>query len=178
MLGSDTGLVVTDGEAWWSECPWGYPYDGWQCEVYVSARLWPEAATRGDRIAARGWTWPGAKASGFRTKELDEGRVLSCTPPAGTAYKQTQLRGKEEDGEMVHTVEWVSASPPRLHVVWGSPGMDDRLQGRRRAPPDRGPGEAPAYLIETARPIEPPRKVSTAPPAMFSSPGSGFIAKK
>lgn len=132
MERSNTGLVVTDGEVWWSECPWGFPYDGWQCEVYVSAKLWPDAkaAEVGVSMVPRQWPWPGAKAPGFRLKEIDEGRILGCSPPAGTAYKQTKLGGNEEDGEMVHTVEWVSAKPPRLLLIWGSPGLADLVPNR------------------------------------------------
>lgn len=132
MEGDRYGLVVVEDAAFWSECPWGLPYDGWQCQVYVTARLWPttERFVDGDGIRPRRWRWPGATASGFRTKELDEGRVLGCTPPAGTAYKQTRLPGKEDDGEVVDTVEWVATSPPRMLVVWGAFGLDDLIPTR------------------------------------------------
>lgn len=132
MEGRQFGMVVQTGRVYWSECAWGFPYDGWQCEVYVTAELWPdpEMTTDNAGVRVRSWGWPGEKVSGFRTKELDEGRILGCTPPAGTAYKQTQLRGKEEDGERVHTAEWVSAKPPRLLVVWGTPGYADLIPER------------------------------------------------
>jgi hypothetical protein len=132
MEGDRFGLVVTAGAAYWSECPWGFPYDGWQCEVHVTAELWPDAdvVTDGTGVRPRRWPWAGAKAPGFHLKELDEARVLGCTPPPGTKQKQTQLRGKEDDGEHVHTTEWVSASPPRLLVVWGTPGYADLVPSR------------------------------------------------
>ncbi|HUQ08507.1 MAG TPA: hypothetical protein VM261_38715 [Kofleriaceae bacterium] len=163
MDGRDTGLVVTkDHEAWWSECPWGFPYDGWQCEIYVSARLWPTAKTMTDQtgVGPRSFDWAGAKVSGFRTKELDEGRELGCTPPAGTRYKQTRLGGKSEDGEMVYATEWVSASPPRLLLIWGSPGYADLVptrwelhDGCLEKPVLHGewatPGPAPYWLGDT-----------------------------
>jgi len=133
MEARDNGLVVTELDGvWWSECPWGFPYDGWQCEVYVSAKLWPDAkaAAQGVSMLPRRWSWPGAKVPGFRIKELDEGRILGCSPPSGTAYKQTQLMGKEDEGEHVYTVEWVSAKPPRMLLVWGTPGYADLVPSR------------------------------------------------
>jgi hypothetical protein len=160
MDGPGFGLVVTAGEAWWSECPWGFPYDGWQCEVYASARLWPTTGTSSARIDPRAYDWAGAKVSGFRTKELDDGRELGCTPPAGTKYKQTKLVGKSEDGEMVYATEWVAASPPRLLLVWGSPGYADLVptrwelrDGCLEKPLLQGewatPGPAPYWLGDT-----------------------------
>ncbi len=152
MEGDRYGLVVVEDAVFWSECPWGYPYDGWQCEVHVTARLWPTAVTFSDGagVRPRRWRWPGAKVSGFRTKELDESRELGCTPPAGTAYKQTRLRSDVDDLERVHTTEWVSTSPPRLLVIWGSPGYDD-LVPTRWALHD-GCREQPLVQGETAEP--------------------------
>ena len=48
------GGLAGGGAAWWSECPWGYPYDGWQCEVYVNAkRGGGGASTEAQRLLAR-----------------------------------------------------------------------------------------------------------------------------
>jgi hypothetical protein len=120
------GLVVGGGEAWWEECPWGFPYDGWQCEVYASARLWPSPTTKTDdrSITAHRWDWSHAPIKGWITKELDDGRKLGCTPPAATKQKPTQLAGQDEE-DRVYAAEWVSPMPPRLLVIWGSPGYAD-----------------------------------------------------
>lgn len=127
MIEGSTGLVVSGGSAWWVECPWGFPYDGWQCEVWTHAKLWlvdkPEVEV--GPVMADEYAWPVQVPSGFRTKELDEGRALGCTPPPGTKQKQSQLRGSGEDGEMIMSHHWVSVSPPRLLVIYGTPGMDD-----------------------------------------------------
>lgn len=122
-----TGLVLTDGSAWWVECPWGYPYDGWQCEVWTHAKLWlvDKPVVEPGRVIEDEWGWPTQVASGFRTKELDDGRALGCTPPPGTKQKQSQFRGREDEGEMIMSHHWVSVSPPRLLVIYGTPGMDD-----------------------------------------------------
>lgn len=131
MEGSNTGLVVGGGAAWWSECPWGFPYDGWQCEVYTKAKLWPAAGkVETGQVEADRWDWVAQEPKGYRLKDIDDGRVLGCTPPAGTKQKQTQLKGFEEDSETVVERHWVSASPPRLLVVWGTPGMDDSVPSR------------------------------------------------
>ncbi len=126
------GLVITDGAAWWAECPWGFPYDGWQCEVWVTARLWPtaEVVSNGDAVVARTWSWPSATASGFRTKLIDDDRELACTPPAGTRPKQTVFSGSESDGEHIYAHHWVSVAPPRLLIVYGSPGLADLVPSR------------------------------------------------
>lgn len=127
MEGANTGLVVGGGAAWWSECPWGYPYDGWQCEVYTKAKLWPGGGGKVETGDVQGdsWDWPTGEPKGYKLKDIDDGRVLGCTPPPGTKQKQTQLKGFEEDSEMVAGKYWVSTSPARLLVVWGTPGMDD-----------------------------------------------------
>jgi hypothetical protein len=132
MEGERYGLVVTEGAAHWQECPWGAPYDGWQCEVYATATLWPDADIAFDDtgVRPRSFDWLPVTVPGFRVKELDEARIVGCTPPAGTAYKQTKLKGKEEDGEHVYQLAWVSSSPPRLLVVWGTPGYDDDVPSR------------------------------------------------
>jgi hypothetical protein len=125
------GLVVGGGEAWWEECPWGFPYDGFQCEVFVSARLWPSATTKTDNTGAtpRRWDWSRAPIKGWRLKELDDGHELGCTPPAGTKQKQTQL-ASDDESEMVYAAEWVSPMPPRLLVIWGQYGLADLIPSR------------------------------------------------
>ncbi len=119
------GLVVASGAAWWVECPWGFPYDGWQCEAWTRAKLWlvDKPVVEAGSVTADAWAWPTIEVSGFRTKELDDGQALGCMPPPGTRQKQSQLRGSVEDGEMISSHHWVSASPPRLLVVYGTPGM-------------------------------------------------------
>lgn len=131
MERTDTGLVVGGGEAWWSECPWGFPYDGWQCEVYVSSRLWPtpKSTTEKTGVAPRRWDWTKAPIKGWKLKELDEGRMLGCNPPPGTKQRQTKLEGQEEE-ERVYAAEWVSSDPARLLLIWGTPGYADLVPMR------------------------------------------------
>ena len=126
MEGVNSGLVVTDGAAWWSECPWGYPYDGWQCEVYVNAELWPaqELVPGGGPLSPREWSWVEVKPAGFAVAVAEDSSTATCTPPKG-AGKKVVLVGDADNGEKVVSAHWVSASPPRLLVVYGQEGMDD-----------------------------------------------------
>ncbi len=130
MESRDNGLVITAGEAWWSECPWGFPYDGWQCETYVSAQLWPAAKVVNEQVTPHGWSWAGTKAPGFKTKLVDDDHALSCTPPPGIKQRKNEFRGDSSDGEAIYGHEWVSVTPPRLLVVLGSPGLADLVQTR------------------------------------------------
>jgi hypothetical protein len=127
-----TGLVVTEGGAWWVECPWGFPYDGWQCEVWSMAKLWPttEVKTDGAGIAARNWRWPDVTVKGIRLKEMEAEHALGCMPMKGTKQKPFVFRGSDEQGEEIESSHWVSVSPPRLLVVYGSPGLADLVPTR------------------------------------------------
>lgn len=129
MERSATGLVVADGAAWWVECPWGFPYDGWQCEVWRRAQLWPQpqAAAEADSVDATAWTWPAVTVSGYRTKDLDGGR-LRCTPP-GARPRPTEFAG-DDSQEEVYGHHWVSAAPPRLLVIYGQFGLADLVPSR------------------------------------------------
>jgi hypothetical protein len=123
------GLVVTDGAAYWTECPWGWPYDGWQCAEWVVARLWPTAdlgASEG-APAPRAWDFASTPPAGFTVQLVDDDAGLRCTPPGAAA---TELRGNPDDGELVASTHWVSASPPRLLVVYGTPGFADLVTTR------------------------------------------------
>jgi hypothetical protein len=117
VIGLHTGLIVTDGEAWWAACPWGIALDGFQCREYVNARLWPTATieTGGTPVIRRSFAWVHAPPPGItmtRTAQsviCDEGgKKLAITPEPG--------------GEEIDHAHWVSASPPRLLVVFGRMG--------------------------------------------------------
>jgi hypothetical protein len=124
---SRTGLVVDEGHAYWIECPWGYPYDGFQCEQYVVQELWPDVATQvtveTDARNHREWAWEDDKPAGASTNLADD--ALTCTlGPTTTKFVA------QEDPEQVHSAHWVSATPPRLLVIYGTPGMDALIPSR------------------------------------------------
>lgn len=131
MEGAGDGLVLGEGAAWWVECPWGFPYDGWQCEVVRKAQLWPTAAATAEDglVGHRAWDWADVKVSGFRTKEVDDGHGLACTPPA-SAHQKTAVFRSDVDGEQLFASHWLSASPPRLLVIYGQFGLADLYPSR------------------------------------------------
>jgi hypothetical protein len=128
------GLVVTKGEAWWSECPWGLPADGFQCHGYVHARLWPtETVVVGrDHMTTRDYAWPKPTPAGFVTREVKRGQFaiggVTCEPPRGQGTKQTIFADTE--GEEIVEYHWVSVEPPRLLVIYGHPGYADVIPDR------------------------------------------------
>jgi hypothetical protein len=122
--GGILGLTVHDGEAWWSKCAWGFAADGFQCETYVYARIWPSdlRKTGTSPIEPRPETpWPKTASKDFHTKENEGGQSLSCQPPGGAA---TELKGKNEDDHVTDgDAHWVSLSPPRLLVQYWEFGL-------------------------------------------------------
>ncbi len=127
---SPHGLVITAGEAYWSECAWGQPYDGFQCSTWVHARLWPTAAIdrREAPIAARSWPWSAAPA-GYTAKVT--GRAVACTGPKSKSRIPAGTGADDPDGgEEIESTQWVSADPPRLLVSYGHAGLADVIPER------------------------------------------------
>ncbi len=127
--GEADGLIIaSDDSAWWSECTWGYPYDGFQCARHVSARLWPPggdwAESDDQPMAPSEYPWPTAVPAGYRTTAV--GAKLECESPSG----HTELGPNGEGDEQLHSFHWVSTSPPRLVVVYGRFGYKDLLPER------------------------------------------------
>ncbi len=124
VQGAADGLIVGDeGTAWWSECTWGWPYDGFQCMSHVSARLWPpgEQWVEGgeDPMDAYEYPWVNAVPAGYHVTAA--GKKLACESPTG----RTELSAGDDSTEQVYGFHWVSASPPRLLVVYARFGYKD-----------------------------------------------------
>lgn len=120
--GGALGLVVADGEAWWTACAWGFPADGFQCSLYVQVRVWPSPARRvGEALiqSRSGWDWTAQTPKGFGTGVRDN--VVYCQPPNAPA---TEIKS-DDSSDMVGDadVHWVSVEPPRLLVQYGGFGM-------------------------------------------------------
>ena len=122
------GLQVNDqGEVYWSQCAWGRGYDGYICDAWVHAQLWPTAKRSAGpgRITPRSWSWAKPPA-GFRATIKDH--TLSCSGPSG---RSTFLSGRPgSSDEQFHDVQWVSTQPPRMLVTYGHPGLADVLAER------------------------------------------------
>jgi hypothetical protein len=117
-------LVVAPGAAYWSRCAWGIPVDGFQCDLYVHAELWPTPGIQQpteEPISPAGIKWNRPVPAGFHT-EVNE-RALRCRPPAGA---EVELAGTAA-GERILGDHWVSVSPPRLLVEYGVFGLADLL---------------------------------------------------
>ncbi len=127
--GTAGGLIVaSDGSAWWSQCTWGWPYDGFQCASHVSARLWPPGGdwleSADQPMAPSEYPWPNAVPAGYHTTA--SATKLDCDSPAG----HVELAANAERSEQVHSFHWVSTSPPRLVIVFGRFGYNDLLPER------------------------------------------------
>jgi len=126
-----TGLVVQAGAAWWSECPWGMPYDGFQCEGYVHARLWPTPALLADqpRLDPRRYSWPTAVPAGFSTRTIKRGPDDAGVACIGPGNQRANLYPADES-EVLDSYHWVSTTPPRLLVLYGHGGLDELILDR------------------------------------------------
>lgn len=121
-------LVVEDGEAWWSRCPYSYGYDGGFCFKWVNAKLWPTTeleVTESERIP-REFPWREEAPTGFTLDPPK--RPKTCMPPGGKAIAIPNRLdapkpddGEEEDyyAEHLFDARWVSASPPKLLATYG-----------------------------------------------------------
>ncbi len=122
------GLQVDDkGDVFWSQCAWGRGYDGYICDAWVHAQLWP-IAKRSEgpgAITARSWSWPKPPA-GFKATIKD--RTLSCSGPAGRSAIQPGTA--DDTDEEFDAVQWVSAQPPRMLVTYGHAGLADVIAER------------------------------------------------
>lgn len=122
------GLQINDkGEVYWSQCGWGRGYDGYICDAWVHVQVWPnakrlEGPTQGP-IAPRRWAWA-KQPDGF--KAAIKGQTLSCNGPAG----RSTLTARRSDGEELDGVHWVSATPPRMLVIYGHAGLADIVPDR------------------------------------------------
>jgi hypothetical protein len=120
--GGVLGLVVGDGEAWWTACAWGFPADGFQCSLYVQVRVWPSPARRvGEAFvqSRSGWGWQNEPPKGYAVAVKDN--AIACQPPNGPA---TEIRSDDASDMLSDAdVHWVSANPPRLLVQYGGFGM-------------------------------------------------------
>jgi hypothetical protein len=122
------GLQINDqGEAYWSQCAWGRDYDGYICDAWVHAQLWPIRKRIEDpgKITPRSWSWS-PTPKGFKVVRGDG--ALSCSGPLG---RSTFVSGKAgSGGEQFHDVQWVSTQPPRMLVTYGHTGLADVLPER------------------------------------------------
>lgn len=122
------GLQITaKGEVYWSQCAWGRSYDGYLCDAWVHAQLWPTAKRleSASEIPRRSWSWAKSPV-GFKTAITDQ--ALSCSGPAG---RSTIKAGKPDDtDEQLDDVQWVSAQPPRMLVTYGHAGLADVIADR------------------------------------------------
>jgi hypothetical protein len=121
----NTGLVITPTSAWWVACPWGLAADGFQCDEYVSAQLWPTAKLQRNKapIESRAFAWTDTLA----------GYTLKRDPKAVTCeHGQTsvKLAADVDPDEQIHDAHWVSTNPPRLLVVYGHPGYASLVPDR------------------------------------------------
>jgi hypothetical protein len=123
--GGDGSLVIARGAATWTRCAWGYPYDGFQCEVWVHAELWPKREIRVEktRLDADAWRWSSAAPAGFDVRRGEH--AVTC---AANGSSKSLLRGG--DDEWVVEAAWASTAPPQLLVVWGRPGLADLAPDR------------------------------------------------
>ncbi len=145
-----TGLVISEGAAWWSQCPWGLAADGFQCSSYVHARLWPTTALELDKPAlpAHHFAWPTAPA-GYLAKPIKGTyRSIACQPPKGATV--TLGANPDDTDEEIDGTHWISTEPPLLLVIYGHAGLADLI-------PDRwtlhaGCTEAPIASGTTAEP--------------------------
>jgi hypothetical protein len=122
------GLQINDkGEVYWSQCAWGRGYDGYICDAWVHAQLWP-ATKRSEgpgKITPRSWSWS-KTPTGF-TASIKK-QTLSCNGPSG---KSTIRPGTPSDtDELFDDVQWVSTQPPRMLVTYGHPGLADVIPER------------------------------------------------
>lgn len=109
-------LVVAQGEAWWSRCPWSYANDGGYCAGWISQRLWPDPPTSVRALVeAREDRWFEAPPAGYRVDHSGDG--VTCKPPDGAA-SAIKPHG-DDSGEIFYGAHWVSAAPPRLLVTFG-----------------------------------------------------------
>lgn len=172
------GLIVTDRGAFWAECPWGFPADGFQCEGWRLAQLWPTPS----KVVAQPtlpahvehFAFPDAAPAGAALEQERDGLV--CTlggpstridptvvdPEAPAAPDDAAPTWQLHADSAVLGAHWLSAQPPRLLVRWGSPGYDSLVEyawtmhdGCRPAPIDKGdfarPGPAPFWLDDSKR---------------------------
>lgn len=118
--GDDGALVVTRGAATWSRCAWGYPYDGFQCEVWVHAQLWPSSEIRVEklRLDPQAWTWPSAEPAQYTASKGEH--AVTCKPPAGA-----KVIIEASGNDVVADAIWTSIEPPQLLVTYGQFGLDD-----------------------------------------------------
>jgi len=132
---SGTGLVISGGAAWWSECPWGLPYDGFQCESYAHGRLWPtpELDAGVTALPRDGFAWPTAVPAGYTTRSIKRGDIddagIACQPPKN-AGSRVNLYPNTDSAEMIDSYHWVSSEPPRLLVIYGHGGMSELIPDR------------------------------------------------
>jgi hypothetical protein len=117
--GNGTGLVVTEGEAWWTACPWGIAADGFQCHQHVNARLWPTVKLDSGhaKVRPRALAWGDASPPGFTMKAT--AKAVTCEQGATKAT----LAADADPDEEIYGAHWVSASPPRLLVIFGHFGF-------------------------------------------------------
>lgn len=129
VAGIGGGAVVAPSELWWSHCAWGFPADGFQCERYVHTQLWPTAKTVVSRDlitpADEGDWGKDVAPAGFKLAKIDRG--VRCDPPSGTPLT---VAGDPDQNEEIFATHWISTAPPRLLVVFGSPGYADLLPTR------------------------------------------------
>jgi hypothetical protein len=119
-----SGLEVNDQGAFWAECPWGLPYDGFQCSGWVHAQLWPTTKVTPNQpaLSSRSWAWSKTPPKGFSIKAVDTS--VTCS---GGAVKTTI---KADGDEQIEGAYWVSQDPPRLLVVYGVFGLADLIPSR------------------------------------------------
>ena len=118
--GGDGELAVARGRALWSRCAWGYPYDGFQCEVWVHAELWPEPGIRDEsaRLQPQAWRWPDAAPPSYTASKGDH--AVTCHAPGAA---KVVIEASDED--LVGDAVWVSTAPPQLLVTYGRLGLND-----------------------------------------------------
>jgi len=117
-------LAVRPGEAWLMTCLRGEP-EGGACTTTGGIRLWPAPAeTCIGCPAPVAWAWRNGPPPGVTTRVADDN--VTCTPVAGPPVTITTASASEH----MMGAYWVSASPPRLLVVYGVAGYSDVLQSR------------------------------------------------
>jgi hypothetical protein len=121
------GLVVRSGETWWQECPWGLPYDGFQCSGWIRARLWPTPNVMKEQaeLTRIEHPWPSASPKKLSARLQNANKVL-CSTGVG---KPNQL-APDDLAEEIMSVHWVSAEPPRMLVIYGHAGLADTVADR------------------------------------------------
>lgn len=111
MMFSSIDLVVGVGEAWWARCAWSFPYDGGYCGVWKSGQLWPGSRTQIGLAEARPHEFPSHEPRGYTA---DSDAAVICRAPGGATA--TIPHGEDE---VIYGLAWLSASPPRLLVLYG-----------------------------------------------------------